>query len=166
MALRHSLVLFGLAVWVGQATPPPPDPALIRVSLSTSDRGDAADVAERQQSVRDLVSALAGKKRTMVVVADEKAADLRVTVVSRAYVVPKVVLGLGPRPGQPMTSPGPVRAPVLRVQLAQGDLLVEFTNTNKPTDSSLGWKSAADNVAGQIDKWAAARRADILGRRR
>lgn len=165
--MARLLLVLGLtgALAPGQAPVPPPDPALIRVCVRTDEGGEAKELAARRQSAADLASALAGKKKTVVVVDDEHAADIVLDVLSRSLMVPKVVVGLGPRPGQPSGTAGLVRAPVLRVRIVFGDEPTEFTNKNKPADSALGWRSAADNVAGQIEKWIADRRAEILRRR-
>ena len=58
---------------------------------------------------------------------------------------------------------GPVRTAVLRVRLTFGEDSVVFTNKNKPAESARGWKSAADDIASQIEKWIADRRARIVG---
>lgn len=39
-------------------------------------------------------------------------------------------------------------------------------NTNRASDTESGWKSAAEDIAKQIDKWIAAHRAAILAARR
>ena len=160
-------LLFAAAGVVAQPAqvPPGPNAALIRVFVRTDEGGDPKELAAREQSVRDLQSALAGKRKTLAVVDDEDLADVVVDVQTLGYVVPKVVIGLGPRPGQPRGTGGPVRAPVLRVELTSGEDSVAFTNKNKPPDSGAGWKSAADNLAGQIDKWIGEHREEILRRR-
>jgi hypothetical protein len=39
---------------------------------------------------------------------------------------------------------------------------VDFTNKNKAADTPRGWKSAADDLADQIDKWLLEHRAEIV----
>jgi hypothetical protein len=40
-----------------------------------------------------------------------------------------------------------------------------FANKNSPLESNGGWKSAADDVAKQIDKWIVDHQAQILAAR-
>jgi hypothetical protein len=42
----------------------------------------------------------------------------------------------------------------------------EITNKNRPNETASGWKSAADDVAKQIEKWIADRREAIIEARR
>jgi hypothetical protein len=142
---------------VAQAQPA----ALLRVYVKTDDRGEGSELAARRQSVTDMSESLAAKKKTFTIVETEALADVIVEVVDRALYVPKVVMGIGPRPGDPSSIAGmaqPVRSPVLRVRAARGRFADVFTNKNKPSESPRGWKMAADDVAGQIEKWAKANR--------
>jgi hypothetical protein len=59
----------------------------------------------------------------------------------------------------------PQRSVVLRVTVTSGDQKLEFANKNKPVDMPEGWKSAAGDLANQIDKWVAAHRDEIIKRR-
>lgn len=144
------------------------DPTLIRVHVRTDDSGDATDLAARRESVRDLAAAIGAKKKVLVIVADEDTADIVLEVMDRGVTVPKVVFGVGPRPGQ-RSDPGALftREVQLRVtlELARAEDSVEIKNKNRATESSSGWKSAADDVAKQVEKWIADRRAKILALR-
>jgi hypothetical protein len=143
-----------------------PNPALIRVFVHTDDGGDAAERTERRESVKDLTDALAGKKKTIAIVTDEDLADLTIDVLDRSLTVPRVVFGVGARPGQPPGGNAPMRAVVLRVELTWAGEPFEFKNTNTVAETRPGWKSAAGDLAKQIEKWVVERRAAILERRR
>jgi hypothetical protein len=79
---------------------------------------------------------------------------------------PKIVIGLGPRPGQPTTQ-SPSRLVHLRVELEAPRLetTLQFENKTRIYDTGPGWKSAADDVAKQILKWIADNRTRILEKR-
>jgi len=79
--------------------------------------------------------------------------------------VPRMVIGISPRPGEPAGMAAPTRTVVLRVRLTLAGEPVEFTNKNKPQELPDGWKRAADDIGNQIEKWVAGRRAEILKRR-
>ena len=146
------------------------DPALIRVYIDTgSHAGDAGGLAERQQSGKDLATALAGKKKLFTIVDDEDKADVVLEVQDRMVTVPKIVIGIGPRPGQP-TDPGatlPTRQAQLRVSasLAHADESVQIKNKNRANDYPGGWKSAAEDIAKQVEKCVTDRRSKILDAR-
>lgn len=145
-----------------QSSPSPqPNPSLVRVFVETDDIGEAHDLSERRESVRDLAAALARKKKTIAVVDDEDKADVVVEIVDRSVTVPKVVIGVGP-PGQRPGLAWPTRVVVLRAKLTFGGDSVTFTNKNKPAENSPGWKSAADDIGDQVDKWIRDHRAEIL----
>ena len=150
------------------AQTPAPDPSLIRVFVHTEIAGQASEMNDRRQSVKDMAAAVARHKKSLVVVDDESKADVVIEILDRAVTVPKVVLGLQPRPGDPSSIAGmngPVRIAVLRAKLTSGNLAPVFTNKNKPAESQGGWKAAADDIGQQIDKWIGERRADIIKRR-
>jgi hypothetical protein len=132
-------------------------PLPARVFVQTDGIGDPDELAARRASVKDLTAALAGKRKTAVIAVSEDRADIVVDVLSRALMVPRVVMGLGARPGQP-SSTGPVRTAVLRVRLTFEDDSIVFTNKNKPAESARGWKNAADDIGDQIEAWIAKRR--------
>jgi len=142
------------------------DPALVRVFVHTDDGGDPVELAARRESVKDLTAALAARKKTIAIVTDEDLADLAIEVIDRSLTVPRVVFGVGARPGQPPGGDAPMRAVVLRVELTWADEPFEFKNKNTVAETRPGWKSAADDLAKQIDKWIAERRNEILRRRR
>jgi hypothetical protein len=129
---------------------------VVRVFVKTDEGGEGSELAGRRQSVTDLAAAFAVKKKVFVVVADEEKADLIVEVIDRSVVTPKVVMGLSPRPGDPSSIAGmngPVRTAILRARVVRRDHTPIFTNKNKPAESARGWKSAAEDLAGQIEKW-------------
>jgi ribosomal protein L14E/L6E/L27E len=148
--------------------PRPPAPHLIRVHVQTDDGGVAEELAARRQSVGHLAAAIAGQKKgkAFVIVDDEDTADVVIEVMHRGLTVPRVTIGLGTmglRPG--------FRAPVMPTQLAQLYVTmaapraadpVEVTNKNRAQDSERGWKSAADDIAKQAEKWITEHRAAIL----
>ena len=145
------MLLLAATVALAQAPKPTPDPNLVRIFVQTDDSGEASELAARQQSVKDLASALASKKKALAVVEDEAVADLTVEVLSRGLVVPKVVIGISPRPGEPAGMAAPTRTVVLRVRLTLAGEPVEFTNKNKPQELPDGWKRAADDIGNQIE---------------
>ncbi len=90
----------------------------------------------------------------MIVVDAPESADLLVEVVDRAITTPKLVIGMAPRLG-PLPDPaGPSHEVHLHVAMTHGgETAVEFNSKNGLLDSTGGWKSAADDIAKQIDKW-------------
>jgi hypothetical protein len=150
-----------------------PAPNLIRVYLQTADGGHPDELAARRESLGHLATALAGQKKgTVLTIVDaESKADVVVDIIQRSITVPKVVFGLGPSRSGGASSPSmnpPTRHATLHVTLAMasGSDRVEFKNKNRALESARGWKSAADDVAKQIEKWTADRRALILKARR
>ena len=145
-----AMTIFGSA---GQT--PAMQQKIVRVFVETNDQGDPAEVADRRTSVKDLAAALGSKKKAFAVVEDVDKADLSIEVIERAYNVPKVVFGLGARPGQSTIGTAPVRTAELRVRVAvvPGELAVSLKNKNRAADNPRGWKSAADDLADQIEKW-------------
>jgi len=140
---------------------PPAQAGLLRVYVKTDQTGEGSELTNRRQSVTDMTESLTAKKKTFTVVDTEADADLLVEVLDRALYVPKIIMGIGPRPGDPSSIAGmaqPVRSPVLRVRATRGKFAEVFTNKNKPAESARGWKMAADDLAGQIEKWAKANR--------
>lgn len=186
MILMHAALLVTLAAvampqvsvqtQTGQKTKAPsetpaPNPALVRVFVHTDDLGDSRELAERRESVRDLTKAVANKKKTLAAMDVKAGSDVVLEVLERTVFVPKVVIGLSPRPGDPTNMPGmgmngPVRQVILRVKLTAGGDPLILTNKNKPAESTQGWKSAADDIGGQVEKWIAERKGEILNKRR
>lgn len=149
------------------------DPKLIRVHVQTDEGGDPTELAARRESVKHLLSAIAGKKKAGLVPADnEDAADVVVEVETRGVTVPKVVIGLSGGMGNPSGRPGPATSQVRVVKLgvtlaiARESDSVEITNKNRPNETESGWKSAADDVAKQVEKWIADHREAIIEARR
>jgi hypothetical protein len=140
-------------------------PSVVRIYVHAADDGsDAQELAARRESVADVAAALATKKKVLSVVSEKEQADVLLELIERGWTVPKFMIGLGARPGQPPGAGGtPMRAVQLRVRLRVRDReeTVDFTNKNTPLESSRGWKSAADDLAGQIEKWVAAHRDEI-----
>jgi hypothetical protein len=143
------------------------DPKLIRVYVSAPASDSPDDGALRRESVKHLKSALASRKKDVIVVDDEDKADLAIEVVERTVTTPKVVIGLGPRPGQPGTQ-GPSRLVHLYVQLSAPRMLgieLRMENKNRAYDTGPGWESAADDIAKQIVKWSNDNRARLIEKR-
>jgi hypothetical protein len=153
-----------LALQSGAQTPaaPPANPSLIRVWVDP----DSDDIKELAASVKDLAESVASKKKSLVTVADEDLADVTVHVVQRLVEVPKLVFGVGSRPGEPPGGVTTLKTAKLQVQLRFGDMQVSLANKNKAYDNPRGWKSAADDLADQIDKWVGQYRAEIIKSRR
>jgi hypothetical protein len=131
-------------------------PSVVRIYVHTADSSDARELAARRESVADVAAALATKKKVLSVVSEKEQADVLLELIERGWTVPKFMIGLGARPGQPPGAGGtPMRAVQLRVRLRVRDReeTVDFTNRNTPLESSRGWKSAADDIAKQIEKW-------------
>jgi hypothetical protein len=142
-----------------------PDPSLIRVYIDT--RPGVGDAAALAQSARDLTTALAGKKKLFTIVEDEDKADVALEVQERTVTVPKIVIGIGSGPGSNPASTGPVREGRLHVggSLVHADESIEIRSKNRVNDHPGGWKSAAEDIAKQVEKWVNARRAKILAGR-
>jgi hypothetical protein len=135
----------------------------VRVFVQTDDTGVAEELAARQTSVKDLSDALASHKKLFVVVDDEDKSEIQIEVLGRGLTVPKVVLGLGPRPGESSIGSAPTKTAELRIRVTvtSSDLAAELKNKNKANDNPRGWKSAADDLANQLDKWVLENRAAI-----
>jgi hypothetical protein len=168
VGLPHVVILALLTGPFGEAIQKPATPTdslLIRVCVLTDDDGEPSELADRQQSVQDLVKALESKKKVILVVEDEDAADVVLDVLGRGVDTPRVVFGVMPRPGRPGSPVGPVRTAILRVGFAQGEESLVVTNKNKPNPTPGGWRGAAENIVDQVEKLIAERRASILRRR-
>jgi len=145
---------------LGQQQPVP----IVRLFVHTEASGDADDLGERRDSVRDLKDELSNKKKAVTTVSTEDGADAVVEVLQRIVTIPRVVIGgvtsVNRPPGTP--APGPVKAVHLKVELRYRKEMQPFTNKNSPAESSDGWRSAAGDIAKQIDKWVGEHRAEIL----
>ena len=143
------------------------DSPIPRSSASTSKKRSALLTTSSQEKIS--AAALAGRKKLIAIVDDEDKADVVIEVDERTTVVPKIVIGLGPRPGQPSNpaATGPSREVRLRVNatLSHADESREVANKNRANDNPGGWRSAAEDVAKQIEKWLNERRAKILAAR-
>jgi hypothetical protein len=161
------MLLIGLTVFVAVGgSQPQLDPRLIRVFLTTDDFGHPEELAGRRESVKHLSEALAKQKKLLALVDKEELADLTVEVKGRNTDLPKVVVGIGARPGQP---PAPAGTPARTVHLTvgldwkHGD--AELTNKNKPLESQRGWTSAAEDLAKQIERWITEHRQRLIDAR-
>ena len=164
-----ALLLAALAAAPGQSgsATTQADAKLVRVFIHTEDRGEPRELASRLESVKHLTAALGSKKNAFVMINEEDPADVVIDVRGRALTVPKVVIGIGARPGDPPGGAAMARVVQLSVSVdAQrlGDE-EEFKNKNAPVESQMGWKSAADDIAKQIEKWIADRRLAIIAAR-
>ena len=146
-------LVVGLGVSPAAQSPATPQ-SIVRIFVETSETGEPADLSARQTSVKDLSEALASKKKTMAIVTEEEKADIVVEVIERAYDVPRVVFGMGARPGQPPGGTAPLKTAQLRVRLTvrSNGRTLDLTNKNKAADHPRGWKSAAEDLADQINK--------------
>lgn len=169
VAFLLSMSLFGPQA----VTPTPqPDPKLIRVHVQTDEGGDPIELEARRDSVKHLAVAIAGKKKVMAAVSSVSDADVFVEVEGRGVTVPKVVIGLsggmGSSGGRPGPAPQPVRIAQVRVtfQIAGGSDPIAIANKNRVNETESGWKSAAEDVVKQLEKWIAEHREAILEARR
>jgi hypothetical protein len=142
-----------------------PDPALIRVYIDT--KPGIGDTAALAQSAKDLTAALARQKKLFTIVEDEDKADVALEVQDRTVTTPKIVIGIGSGPGSNPASTVPVREGRLHVSgsLVHADESIEIRNKNRVNDHPGGWKSAAEDIAKQVEKWVKDRRARILAAR-
>lgn len=173
MILALLLSLSSGAVQQAPAATPQLDSKVIRVHVQTDDGGDPTELAARRESVKHISAAMGDRKKAGWVVAGSEAdADIVVEVTGRGVTVPKVVIGLsggmgasGGRPGPPAT---PVRVAKLDVivALVHGSASAEFSNKNRPNETESGWKSAAGDIAKQLEKWISDNRAAIIEARR
>jgi hypothetical protein len=146
------------------------DPKLIRVQVQTDEGGDPTELAARRESVKHLLAAIADKKKAGLVAVTEASdnADVVVEVEERGVTVPKVVIGLSGGMGSPGGRPGPgaqqIRVAQLRVtfQIAGEHEPTAVTNKNRVNENESGWKSAAEDVVKQLEKWITEHRAAIL----
>jgi hypothetical protein len=153
-----------LAVSVGPLRGPVPlaaaAPAIFRVFVhlppdDPSAPETPAELDDLHHSVADLDSALGDRKKSFVVVDAEDKADVSVEVLGRSVTIPRVVFA----PASPMGQPGapmsasPAKAVHLRVRATFRGGAAEFTNKNQALESTGGWKSAAEDLAKQLDLW-------------
>lgn len=155
-----SMCLLAIAAAAGvtlaASTPQAPAKGPLRVHVTTDQLG--GDLTNRQGSVTDLSTALAAKKKVFVVVEEEDRAEVTVEVLDRTVDTPKVVIGLGARPGYPPNTPtGPSRVVRLRASVKFGAERETLANKNSPVETQRGWKSAAEDLATQIERWITAR---------
>ncbi|HEX5071261.1 MAG TPA: hypothetical protein VFV78_13680 [Vicinamibacterales bacterium] len=158
MAPSQFLALGWVLLTIAPAAVPiySPQAKTLHFYVKTDEGGERKDLEARRESVSDVTAALAAKKKVLTAAEGEAGADVLIEVIERSVYVPKVVMGLNPRPGDPSSIPGmiaPVRSPVLRVRVTRGPVAIVFTNKNKPPESLRGWQEAASDVAGQIEKW-------------
>ena len=154
-----ALVLLAFVAFGAATVPAPPQTpakAPLRVFIETDEL--AGDLAARRTSVTDLAAALATRKKQFLVVDAEENADVRVEVLDRSLDTPKVVIGIGARPGQLPGSPAsPARTVRLRASVKYAGETTILTNKNTPFENNRGWKAAADDLAKHIEQWVAAR---------
>lgn len=139
-----------------------PDPKLVRVWITTEEGGQSQELAGRRESIKHLTEALAKQKKLVALVDKEDEADVTLEVKERRVDVPRIVFGVGGRPGDPLGTTAPARTVQLLVQLGWQREDVDIRNKNKPLESGLGWSSAADDVVKQVTKWIADHRQQIL----
>jgi hypothetical protein len=137
---------------------------IVRVFVHTNASVDPAEVRAMRESVIDMRDALASKKKIVAIVDAEDKADVVIDVIDRAVTIPKVVFGgVAPATGPPGSgTPPPARAVHLRVKLIYQGEFVSFSNKNSAIESTGGWKSAAQDIAKQMDKWLTEHQAEIF----
>jgi hypothetical protein len=144
------------------------DSKLVRVYVHTGENGERTELAARRSSVTDLGLAIKSKTRELVLVLDRDDADVALEIISRGFIVPRVVFDFGTGRPEPSGRGSPmVRAVQLRVQLEleRRDGSQDFQNKNTPRESAGGWKSAAEDIAKQVQTWIVPRREIILASR-
>ena len=120
------------------------------LTSTTQDGFVLPDVAD---SLRDLRGALKGKKKTLRLVGDAAAADVIVTVEDRA----REVVGVKTRGvrwpwgGDAATKPATVKTVYATLIVGRYELPLQGTD-------DMFWELAADDLAGQIDRWIKANR--------
>ena len=151
-----------------------PDPSPVRVQVTTGEGGVPEELAARRESVTQLVAAIRANKKSGLLIAtqSDEPVDIVIEVQDRGLTVPKVVMGLSGGTGSPMGRTLPEARPVRVVQLrvtvtmTREGVPVEIKNKNRASETESGWKSAAEDVAKQVDKWIAEHRAAIIEARR
>jgi hypothetical protein len=168
--MAYSLVfamMFALTVQSKGATPQAAA-NLVRVYAHTDDAGDGPARDARRESLKDLRAALTDKKKDLILVKTDDDADVVVEIVERTTTSPKVVFGPVISSSDPSRGGGvarPVRTVHLRVTLTYRGDPVTFTNKSAFTESNGGWRSAAGDIAKQVDKWIVDHRAEIVAKR-
>jgi hypothetical protein len=148
------LALLGCAAaaLTAQANPLP------RVYVFTDKDSNDGALKDREESVKDLQAAFAGRKKVLSLADSEERSDVVVEVLERATTVPKFRIGISPSPSRVPGVDPPMRAAVLRVKVTRGEHTVEFRNKNTPFENPHGWDAAADDVVKQIEKWMLAKK--------
>ena len=135
-------------------------PAVLRVYVRLPPDDPSApetptELEDLQHAVTDVSAALADRKKTFAVVDAVDKADVVVELIGRSVTVPKIVFA----PAAPMGQPGmpgpttPARAVHLRVRATYRGATGEFANKNQALESTGGAKSAAEDLAKQLDLW-------------
>ena len=143
---------------------PAPETPVVHVFVKTDAMPDHANVALWRQSIEDVAAAIGQSKKPLTRVTSEADGEVTLQLIERSVITPKVVIGLPPRPSDPIPGMTPVRTIQLRVKLTAGKHTLEFANKNKPYDSAEGWRAAAQDVANQVVKWIDGHRAELLKR--
>lgn len=152
----------GAGVPPSHSRPADPSPVHVYVQIQTSHftpDEPTSDVGDLKGSVTDLEKALKSRKKTFAVVETPDQADLTIQIESRTTTVPRLVIApaapLAGQPGMPgmQDAATPTRVLHLRVLATYRGTSLEFTNKNQPIDQGGGWKSAAEDVAKQLEKW-------------
>ena len=138
--------------------------SVVRVFVATGE-GIGSEFTELLASVKDLSAALAAKKKTIVLVENSDAADVVIAAIDRAIEVPKVAFGVDVRPGRSTGVSPQIRRAILKVRLSFSDVNLALKNKNIANDNPKGWKSAADDVADQIEKWIKNNHKAIISKR-
>lgn len=149
--MRHALVLFIASLVAVQSVFHAQRPAP-RVFVHTEPDGEQSELAARLQSVKDLTAVLATKRERFTLVEARDKAQIVIEILDRSVKVPRVVIGMGARPGQPPGNNAPARTVILRVRVTEGPDEVIVTNKNTPLESARGWKSAAEDIVKQVEK--------------
>ena len=143
-------------------SPPKADAVPVRVWLPLAN----TLAPDFRDSTNDLSDLLRDKRKTIEIVDDKDRADVEVEVTDRSVTVPRVAIGVVKpgRPGEPAA--GLIQVAHLTATVTAGALSVTIKNKNSPTAASDGWKSAADDIARQIDTWIGKHKAELIAARR
>ena len=150
----HLIFLLACALALPSAQVKP----LPSVYVFTDKASDDGALKAREESVKDLKDAFAGRKKVLVLTDNEDRAEVVVEVLERTSTIPKIRIGITPPNSRVPGVDTPMRVVRLKVKVTRGDDKTEFTNKNTPFENDNGWESAAADVAKQIEKWMLAKK--------
>jgi hypothetical protein len=119
------------------------------------------DTKQRQDSTVDLRKALAGKDKTLVLVASPDDAQVTIEVLDRGQVATDTTVVRRDIYGTIQGEHD--RAKIVRVRLSVGEYSTEIAGASEPTpqfgSALTSWRGAAGAAAASVDRWIKANRA-------